>query len=367
MNEMQAFVEAFDAAVARGERCALATVVSVEGSSYRRPGARMLVLESGATTGTVSAGCLESDVVERAKGVLKEGIAKLIRYDTSSASDEEAWGLGMGCNGIVRVLLEPLAQGSAYVEALREACEVDALPVSVATVYESSDPQIQVGGRVFVSYVGEVTFEHLRRDVAEKIANERKLGEVQGVFVEALLPPAHLIVFGGGADVVPVVELARTMGWHTEVVDPQARGISRSRFAKADRVILARPEDLGDDVRILPRTMTLLMSHHYAIDRSVLGFALASPANYIGVLGPRHRTERMLRDLGLTEEDLGRLHAPAGLDIGANGPVEIALSIVAEMRAVMNGRGGGMLREHPGPIHRGLHREASSAETHHHW
>ncbi len=317
MNEVRALVEAFDAANIRGERCALATVVSVEGSSYRRPGARMLVCESGIHTGTISAGCLESDVIEHAKRVLQTGAAKLVEYNTATTSDEEAWGLGLGCNGIVRVLIEPLASGSPCIEALRRSCEArpDAAPVSVATVYD-------VDG------------------VAAK------------VFIETLLPPVPLIIFGAGHDALPVVELARELGWYTEVVDPQARPASRSRFAIADRVTLARPEDVGAHVRITPRTMTLLMSHNYAQDLALLRFLLASPARYIGVMGPRKRTERMLRELAAAG-GMARLHSPAGLDIGASGPAEIALSVVAEMRAVLNGRRGGMLRERRGSIHGG--------------
>jgi xanthine dehydrogenase accessory factor len=316
MNEVRALVEAFDAANIRGERCALATVVSVEGSSYRRPGARMLIRETGHHTGTISAGCLESDVIEHAKRVLQTGAAKLVEYNTATTGDEEAWGLGVGCNGIVRVLVEPLASGSPCIEALRRSCGArpDAPPVSVATVYD-------VDG-------------------------------VAKVFIETLLPPVPLVIFGAGHDALPVVELARELGWYTEVVDPQARLASRSRFAVADRVILARPEDVGTHVSITPRTMTLLMSHNYAHDLALLRFLLASPARYIGVMGPRKRTERMLRELAAAEE-MGRLHSPAGLDIGANGPAEIALSIVAEMRAVLNGRRGGMLRERRGSIHGG--------------
>src|SRR5215210_9037218 len=140
MNEVLALIEAFDEANGAGERCALATVVSVEGSSYRRPGARMLVREGGASTGTISAGCLEGDVVEHARRVIRAGRAVLVEYDTASTSDEMAWGLGLGCNGIVRVLVEPLASGSLYIEALRRSCEAspDAASVSVATMYGPS-------------------------------------------------------------------------------------------------------------------------------------------------------------------------------------------------------------------------------------
>src|SRR3712207_6811009 len=148
MNEVRAIVEAFKEANARGERCALATVVGVEGSSYRRPGARMLVCESGATTGTISAGCLEYDVIEHAKRVIRAGKAVLVEYDTASTSDEMAWGLGLGCNGVVRVLVEPLAPGSSYVEALRRSCEAqtDAAPLTVATVYQYTPPEPVAAG-----------------------------------------------------------------------------------------------------------------------------------------------------------------------------------------------------------------------------
>lgn len=383
MNEVRALVEAFDGANQRGEQCALATVVSVEGSSYRCPGARMLVCEGGATTGTISAGCLEGDVIEHAKRVIKAGSVKLVEYDTASTSDEMAWGLGLGCNGIVLVLVEPLAPRSLYVEALRRSCEAhaDVAPVLVATVYQHTpselvpdEGRIETGARLFIDEQGEVSREKLSDRVAVMLESEVRTlsigGETSGarvydvdggsvkVFVETLLPPVPLVVFGAGHDALPVVELARQLGWQTEVVDPQARPASLSRFVTADRVTLARPEDVTAQVSITPRTLTLLMSHNYSHDLALLRFLLASPARYIGVMGPRKRTERMLSELtagedmsGLEEAGLARLHSPAGLDIGANAPAEIALSIVAEMRAVLDGRRGGMLRERRGSIH----------------
>ena len=382
MNEVRALVEAFDGANKRGERCALATVVSVEGSSYRRPGARMLVCEGGASTGTISAGCLESDVIEHAKRVIRAGEAVLVDYDTASTSDEMAWGLGLGCNGKVRVLVEPLAPGSLYVEALRRSCEThaDDSPLAVATVYQhmpsGSAPaaaRVAIGARLFIDEGGETGRENLSDELAALIeadvrASSRaesdgvRVYEIAGgslkVFVETLLPPVRLVVFGAGHDALPVIELARGLGWQTEVVDPQARPVSRSRLAMADRVTLARPEDVGTQVSITPRTLTLLMSHNYSHDLALLRFLLASPARYIGVMGPRKRTERMLSELAADEETsrleeagLARLYSPAGLDLGANAPAEIALSIVAEMRAVLDGRRGGMLRERRGSIH----------------
>lgn len=382
MNEVRALVEAFDAANTSGERCALATVVSVEGSSYRRPGARMLVCEGGASTGTISAGCLEADVVEHAKRVIRAGEAALVEYDTASTDDEMAWGLGLGCNGVVRVLVEPLNSQSTYIDALRRSCvpTASAPGSAVATVFHHSSssttdttPQVEICARLFVNEDGETVLENLGGELAATIESDVRAlareeasavrvyerdGETARVFIETLLPPVPLVVFGAGHDALPVVELARGLGWQTEVVDPQARPASRARFALADKVTLARPEDVAARVSITPRTLTLLMSHNYSHDLALLRYLLASPARYIGVMGPRKRTERMLSELTTKEEtlrleevDLARLHSPAGLDIGANAPAEIALAIVAEMRAVLDGRRGGMLRERRGSIH----------------
>jgi xanthine dehydrogenase accessory factor len=345
MHEVRALIEAFDAASLQGERCALATVVSVEGSAYRRPGARMLVREGGTSTGTISAGCLEGDVIEHAKRVVQSGEAKLVEYDTTSGSDELAWGLGLGCNGVVRVLVEPLVPGSLHIEALRRSL---ASPISMATALAPA------GARLVIDEEGNVRHEKMSAETALRIESAVRRGmSFEKVFIETLLPPVPLVIFGAGQDALPVVELARGLGWHTEVVDPQCRSASLSRFSMADKVTLARPEEAGSHVAITSRTMALVMSHHYGHDLEMLRFLLDSPARYIGVLGPRQRTERMLTQLEASEE-MPRLHSPAGLDIGANGPTEIALSIVAEMRAVLEGRQGGMLRERRESIHGAL-------------
>ncbi len=380
MNEVRALVEAFDEANMTGQRCALATVVNVEGSSYRRPGARMLVCENGASTGTISAGCLEADVVEHAKRAIRTGVSKIVEYDTAATSDEMVWGLGLGCNGIVHVLVEPLSTDSFYIQALRRSCESNAAPVMVATVcrhtpsrFVQAENQIKTGARIMIDEDGNVRSDALSGPWAAVLETEmRTLSSVEvnsgartlnvaggtvTVFIETLIAPVPLVIFGAGPDALPIVELARSVGWQTEVVDPQARHSTLTRFAIADHVTLSRDEDVPARVTITPRTLTLLMTHNYPHDLALLKFLLDSPACYIGVMGPRNRTERMLSELAAKEmlrsdeADLSRLYSPVGLDIGANTPAEVALSIVAEMRAVLEGCGGGLLRERRGSIH----------------
>jgi xanthine/CO dehydrogenase XdhC/CoxF family maturation factor len=382
MNELQAIMAAFDEAQARDDASALATVVSVEGSAYRRPGARMLVTRSGASTGTISAGCLESDVIEHAQQVIKTNSAKLVEYDTTSTNEEIIWGLGLGCNGVVRVLIEPLATQSNYLAALRRTLVApsDAEPVVVATVFHHSSARpattatpMSIGSRLCFAEDGEPVYDNPSGELASLIEDDARAflrdqtsgvrtyerdGATTKVFIETIMPPVPLTLFGAGHDVLPIIELARGLGWRTEVVDLQARPASRDRLAQAERITLARPETVGEQVRITPRTLALVMTHNYEHDRALLKLLLASPARYIGVMGPRKRTERMLQELAesdnsfnLTETDRARLYAPVGLDIGASTPQEIALSIVAEMRAAVAGREGGLLRRRHAPIH----------------
>ena len=378
MNEVRELVNAFDEVAASDHKCALATLVSVEGSSYRRPGARMLIREDGRTTGTISAGCLESDLIEHAMQVIADDRSKLVEYNTASTSDEMAWGLGLGCNGIVRVLVEPLPPSSLYIESLRRTCEADdeGAPITVATVYENvgvGGDRIRPGARIVIAGDGVCKHEGLDAETARAIehvlADQLKIGVVPGanafpvngsivrVFIETLLPPIPLVIFGAGQDALPIVDLARGLGWRTEVVDPQHRHASVSRFAVADKVTLSRPEDIAANVTVTPRTVVILMTHDYAHDLELLGFLLSSPAAYIGVMGPRKRTQRMLEDLrsrdGIVvhEDSSSRVYSPIGLDIGANSPFEIALSIVCEIKAILNGRSGGLLRERRGSIH----------------
>jgi xanthine dehydrogenase accessory factor len=366
MNEVRDLVNAFDIACELDQRCAISTIVEVNGSSYRRPGARMLICETGDTTGSISAGCLESDVIEHAKQVIVSGIPKLVEYNTSSTSDEMAWGLGLGCNGVIRILIEPTGKDSLYIQALRHSL-VSESPgsLTVITVYgcTSQSRDVQNGSRLFIQRYGAARRERLQRNTANRLAavieaiGHRsgtatfELSEFQAkVFIETLMPPVPVVIFGAGQDALPIAELAQRLGWTIEIVDPQCREISISRFNIADRVTLVRPEDIGDTINITSQTMAVVMSHNYDHDLAILGTLLQSPAGYIGIMGPRKRTERMLDQLGRGSELLGRVYSPVGLDIGASGPTEIALSIVSEIRAVLAGRSGRMLGSRAAPF-----------------
>jgi xanthine dehydrogenase accessory factor len=395
MNELRAIVEAFDAATTRQERCALATVVSVDGSSYRRPGARMLIGEGGGSTGTISAGCLEADVIEHARRVIDTGSPQLLEYDTTSANEDIVWGLGLGCNGVVRVLVEPVDGDSIPIEALRRSSGRGSRsePVLLATVYRRDRPDrgaaadVRIGAHLTIApdhtaihdgmsaAVAAALAPFLHVPTTSPVASGSRVHDVDGTlvtaFVERLLPPVRLVIFGAGQDAVPVVDGAHALGWQVEIVDPRCRPASRDRFAKA-AVRLTRAEDFPA-VEIDAQTVALVMSHDYAQDLAALARLVGSPASYIGVMGPRKRTVQMLGDLAARghvsdeHQTLARLHAPAGLDIGANGPAEIALSIVAEARAVLAGRHGGMLRQRPGAIHdaaaEGARRAMAAART----
>jgi xanthine/CO dehydrogenase XdhC/CoxF family maturation factor len=367
MNEAQNIVAAFRR-LKRGERAALATVVCVAGSSYRRPGARMLITESGETTGVLSAGCFERDVYERAAKVILTGEPVLVKYDTTT-DDDIVWRLGQGCNGVVHVLIEPATNErvAGLMQLLAECAESD-ISGAVTTVFHvAGDTQMAIGTTALLypdgTIDGEFTIPAMFDDLIEVVTTssstmkryETPNGYVD-VFFEVIQPRPRLVVFGAGIDVLPVVGLAQNLGWHTTVVDTRARTSSRERFHEADTVLLSRPEDVLAQVMLSERTMVVLMTHNYLHDLELLRQLLPLPLPYLGCLGPKQRTERLLlelfdNDTRRAAAQLRRLHAPVGLDIGAETPEEIALSIVSGIKAELSGRTGGHLREREGSIH----------------
>ncbi|APW96897.1 cytochrome oxidase I [Halobiforma lacisalsi AJ5] len=348
-----------------GER-AVATVVGVDGSAYRRPGAKMLLGSDGSTYGGITAGCLEGPLREVAGEVLADGSPTVVTFDLTD--DDDGWGLGLGCEGVVDVLVEPVDDSwSDPVEAFgagerRATVTVvdgtDSLPVGARTTVPAEGEPIDPDDRPAVP---ENVLEAVLADARERAADgrwERRTVATDGgdvdLFVDGIEPVKRLLVFGGQPDVRPVTRLAREVGLEVTVATARGAQADESSFPRADRVVATHPSDLGDLVD--DRTFVVVMSHNLLDDRLALEALLSTPAPFIGLMGPRERFERLRDDLQeesvtLTDEDRDRIASPVGLDLGGGEPVEIALSIVSEVLAVSNDREGGRLRDRAGPIH----------------
>ena len=363
----------------QGQPHVIATLVSLSGSSYRSLGARMLIQEGKESVGAISGGCLEADLIEQAQEVLKTGSSKLISYD-SSLEDDLLWGTGLGCGGRVRVLLEKLPEPNTlpYLDFLSEMFRLQKKGVLI-TVYE--------GDGAFVSDVGQRLLVHEDLSCQDSIRHsslktslhavaQKRLAELQKatigygspfdislnegsarIMIEPILPPIPFYVFGAGYDAIPLVSLASELGWRTTVVDHRPALTTHKRFPSALEVICASPNELEKCLKLCYRSVAVIMTHNFLQDLELLKRLLKSPAYYIGILGPRHRTERLLAALRQEgaikneEKKLSRLYAPIGLDIGAETPAEIALSILGEIRAVLANRQGGFLKNRKSGLH----------------
>ncbi len=350
------------------EKAILATVIDVVGSGYRRPGARMLIDENGYSVGTVSGGCLEADVLERAKKVLETGEPIVITYDTTQ-DENSVFGLSMGCRGIVRILLERFDDKSVLLDILKIAL-ANRERQFIGTLI-SSNENSTIGGRIFFDENGVFDFENLSPDIknskeikkdCERFFTQNKAAEVRQYllgenciefFCETINPPLNLLLFGAGYDALPLIKFAKELGWRVTAIDHRAAFANAERLPEADEIIVSGSEDLSDDLFADENSVAVIMTHNYERDRNILRRLLLSKCLYVGALGPKHRTLKLLEEIGekFTESQFARLHAPVGLDIGADTPETIALSIVAEIQAVLANRSGGFLRERKGSIY----------------
>lgn len=373
MNSQQRLLDTLLAADAAGEEVVLATVVKVEGSAYRRPGARMLIPRFGGSVGTISGGCLEGHVSRRAWWLTEGGQAALVRYATGGdgeEDDEEAeLAFGLGCNGTIHVLLErPTPGASDSVAALLREVQVSGNPAALATVIASEDPALPLATRAMRRPDGTWTgtasalagLEGVLRPALDATLASRRhsLRRFEGergtveCFLEYLAPPPRLVVFGAGHDAEPLVRLAAEQGWRVTVIDSRAHFALPARFPGAETVLC----QLNDTElkRRLHDAAVVIMTHSLSQDRRWLGLALSTTARYVGQLGPRQRTERLLDELradGLVPADMSVLHSPVGLDLGGDTPEAVALAILAELTAHQNRRDGGMLTRRDTPIH----------------
>jgi len=368
---------------AAGRRAALATVVEIVGSAYRRPGAKFLIEDTGSTLGSVSGGCLEADVREVANAVVETGTPSLRHYNTGD--EDVVWGLGLGCNGLVDVFVQPATDGpmAALAGPLRELFAGDGM-VALATVVGAGPAgagaaaATAVAGKVGATLAvdcsamqetpapvhGSLGSAELDRAVVERVRGLAAAGRsgVQAVagrrvFIDVLPPPPHLLVCGGGDDARPLVAYAADVGFRVTLLDHRPALLAPEWFPQALRRVVARPED--PDLALPPpaRTLAVVKTHSLAHDRAWVRRLLAAGLPYIGVLGPRGRTQAILRDIGSEAADGGsaaeRIFGPVGLDLGADGPRQVAISIVAELLAFTARREARHLSARQEAIHAG--------------
>ncbi|HEY4335129.1 MAG TPA: XdhC family protein [Puia sp.] len=341
MKEIRTIVAAWQSLDLSRTKAALATVVRVEGSSYRRAGARMLVLDDGTYLGGISGGCLEGDALRRAQKGIALQRPSVITYDTMQDDDYQI-GVGLGCQGIIDVLFTPLrAEDPGCPLRILAGLTTTRQPLTLITITGSPDPQ-QLGA-TWLDNPNAVTANPeaqpspnappgLRAEIDQALATRQSrtitLGDTL-YFIEIILPAIHIVAYGGSYDIHTLRRQTIELGWDFTVVhkaNPQAPGI--------------------DDY-----TAILLMSHDYNTDKRNLERILPSPAPYIGILGPHKRAAKLFAELAVKEDDIRRIYAPAGLDIGAATPEEIALSILAEVRSHFSNRNGASLRHREGSIY----------------
>lgn len=360
MKEVQQIIETYSAYLNSGKKAALATVVKVEGSAYRRPGARMLIMEDGKWKGSVSGGCLEGDALKKARTVMNGQEVELITYDTREKGSHDLY-LGLGCHGKIEILLEPLhaedpknplfslrsfrekdreavlatvIRGGKFAAGLRHLWyEQDSLPAEWQGFAEGFQKTLEKGKSVNFLFEEEA--------------------EQTEIFFEYLNPGIELYIFGAGFDVVPVSEIAKVLGWKVFVYDNCVAHLAPRRIPEADALNFTDFCSIPKDFSPGRFSAALAMSHSYKFDANALQFLLDKNIPYVGLMGPRKRFERMLEEFPALSayQDGNRLHSPIGLDIGAETPEEIALSIISEIKSFFSGRSGQRLTERKVPIH----------------
>jgi xanthine/CO dehydrogenase XdhC/CoxF family maturation factor len=319
----------------------LATVVSTAGSTYRKPGARMLIMADGSYLGLLSGGCLEADLKLHAMQVLQSGVPRAIEYDLRGP-DDILFGIGAGCEGAMRVLLEPADPGSLAAAALAAAGQTTQAgePASLVTVHESTD--FPLGTYAAAAPLPQTLIHGAAQSIAEAASRTMDFeagGRRTRAYVQFLAPPPHLLICGAGPDAQPVVGAARALGWRVSVVDHRPAYAVASDFPGA-AVGLCDPHFLQLAIALEHCHAAVVMSHHLPSDAAYLrALAQAGVPGYVGLLGPESRRIRLAQELGpLAEQLASRIHGPVGMDIGAVTPEGIALAIVSEIHAWLAGR-----------------------------
>ena len=372
MKELKAIIDAYEEAKKTQLPCVLATVVHVEGSSYRRAGARMLVDENGYMTGAISGGCLEGDALRKALHAIQRNQNKLVTYDTSDENDAVI-GVQLGCNGVIQVLFEAIDFEDEFnpIELLKEA-NSRKQPMVIGTFFHLDKFREQQGTRLLIDHDMSVSGKEIPQEMLALVLSDCRQAfsdrtslfreyqfkeESQFLFLEVFNQPPSLVLVGAGNDAQVLAQMAEVLGWNIIITDGRPTHANLDRFSSSCQVIVAHPESILDEVDVTDRTAFVLMTHNYRYDLAVLKGLLDQPqVPYIGILGPKKKYQRMLDDLKeqriqLSDKQLQAIHAPVGLEIGAETPAEIGLSILSEIQSVLTGTGGGRLKFKDGPIH----------------
>lgn len=360
------------------EPTVVARVVDVEGSAYRRPGATMLVDRDADSMGAITAGCLEGPATDLAATVFETGRPVLATFDLT---DDDEWGLGLGCNGIVDVLFEPLA--SHHWRTALAALE-SRESVAMLTAVASDGPRVDAGDGAVLGTDGsfgstatlpETLLVRLREQATRRrsdggaatVSVDTEQGRTT-VFVQGLVPSPELLLFGHQSDVHSVARLARQVGFRVTVASARGAKTDAEQFPSAHEVRGTRAADLSDVVDAPTRTYAVLMSHNLTDDALAMESLLKdTDVPYVGLMGPRERFREVKAESEVTgvtysEAELQRVSTPVGLDLGGGEPAQVALSIVAEALAVHNGREGGRLGAETGPIHDRIQHAASDSQ-----
>lgn len=373
MKEIIEIVNAFDKAQREGRQSALVTLVHVEGSSYRRPGARMLVTDTGELTGAISGGCLEGDALNKALQSIHQQKNMLVTYDTTD-EDDAVMGLGLGCNGVIQVLIQPVDadKESGPIQMLKKIISGRNSNVLV-TLFSLDNRRAEQPGTIIIRDENGISFfkdvdpsikKMLEEDINTTFINKKSsfttyttTGKSITAYIEYIPPQISLVIVGAGNDAEPVVAMASILGWQVTLIDDgRDKNTKAGRFTGSCQLMVVKPEEVLKNIVLDDNTFFLLMTHNYNYDKAMLRELLPKKVRYIGVLGPAKKMDRMLSELeteGLPfgKQQIAALHSPVGLDIGAESPEEIALSMIAEIKAVMAGRSGNPLRNGSDVIH----------------
>jgi xanthine/CO dehydrogenase XdhC/CoxF family maturation factor len=372
VKEFQEIIKGYDLAMQAGKSVALASVVHLDGSSYRRPGARMLVSDEGELTGAISGGCLEGDALRKAMHAITQKSNRLVTYDTSN-EDDMSIGIQLGCAGVIQVLFESINPNDVAnpIQLIRKALAIRQHAV-LLTLFDLTDKKnIQPGTCLLMESDGHVSGSQPFSILQDTLLEEMRLVLQSGnsvfrqfngedfsitAFIEYLQPPVTMVVVGAGNDAIPMMQIADTLGWNVRVVDGRNTHAKPERFVSACQVLVSKPEQVLEQIPMDERTVFVMMTHNYNYDLAMLKALLHSNTPYIGMLGPKKKLDRMLDELRasgmvITEEMLKKVYGPSGLEIGAETPEEIALSIIAEIQSVLTGSQGGQLKLKQDVIH----------------